>query len=161
MNAKITENAKIVYKAGVEGELVYKGDNVSLGYATGHSDLKKGDINKGILHTGDLAKMDAEGFFYVVGRKNRYVKIFGFRVNLDEIEQILLDSGYNCACTGSEDTINIFIESKYNIGELKNSITKYTGLNMNAFKVHNIEMFPRNQFGKIQYIKLEKNIKNV
>ena len=55
------------------GEIVYKGKNVSLGYASSFKDLKKGDKNFNILKTGDLASKDKEGFYYIEGRKGREV----------------------------------------------------------------------------------------
>ena len=49
--------------------------------------FKKENFNKGKLFTGDLAKRDEDGFYYITGRKNRYLKMFGLRINLDEVEQ--------------------------------------------------------------------------
>ena len=71
------------------GELVYYGDNVTLGYAQSREDLAKGDERHGRLETGDMAKRDADGFYFVVGRKKRFLKIFGNRVNLVEVEDLL------------------------------------------------------------------------
>ena len=69
--------------------LVYEGKNVTLGYAICKEDLKKEDERYGVLETGDMAKMDEEGYFYIVGRKKRFLKIFGNRVNLDETERMI------------------------------------------------------------------------
>lgn len=41
------------------------------------------------LFNGDLAKIDSDGFYYIVGRKKRFLKIYGNRVNLDEVEKFL------------------------------------------------------------------------
>ncbi|MCI6275232.1 MAG: hypothetical protein MR639_00530 [Clostridium sp.] len=41
------------------------------------------------LFNGDLAKIDSDGFYYIVGRKKRFLKIYGNRVNLDEVEKLL------------------------------------------------------------------------
>ena len=71
--------------AGVAGELVYQGDNVTLGYAEDYLDLAKGDENNGLLRTGDIAKYDDDGFFTIVGRAKRFLKMYGNRINLDEI----------------------------------------------------------------------------
>ena len=56
------DNNKIISEDNVEGELVYKGPNVSMGYANNLEDLSKPDINKGILYTGDIAKKDSDDF---------------------------------------------------------------------------------------------------
>ena len=63
-----------------------------MGYASCFEDLIEDDINKGVLLTGDLATRDNEGFYYIVGRKNRFIKVFGNRINLDEIENLLSDT---------------------------------------------------------------------
>ena len=73
----------------VVGELVYEGPNVTLGYAETQEDLIKGDERHGRLVTGDMAKRDADGFYYIVGRKKRFLKIYGNRVNLDETERMV------------------------------------------------------------------------
>lgn len=52
----------IVEESNIIGELVYKGKNVSLGYAECFNDLLRGDDNKGTLYTGDLVYKDNDGF---------------------------------------------------------------------------------------------------
>ena len=59
------------------GEIVFYGKNVSLGYSNSKKDLKKGDENKGKIFTGDIAFKDENGFFFIVGRNNRTIKLFG------------------------------------------------------------------------------------
>lgn len=67
----------IVEESNIIGELVYKGKNVSLGYAECFNDLLRGDDNKGTLYTGDLVYKDNDGFYYIAGRKKRFLKLFG------------------------------------------------------------------------------------
>ena len=88
---------------------MYSGKNVALGYAKNFKDLSKGDENKGILYTGDLATRDVDGYYYIVGRKKRFVKLFGNRVNLDETERLIKGIIPDCACTGVDDKMIIFI----------------------------------------------------
>ena len=102
------DKGKNIDKSFETGELTYYGDNVTLGYAENRSDLIKGDENHGVLHTGDLAQRDNDGFYYIVGRKNRYLKMFGNRINLDEIEQLILSEEIECACSGVDDSLIIF-----------------------------------------------------
>ena len=87
------------------GELVYEGDNVTLGYAECGEDLLKGDEQHGVLETGDMAQFDEEGFYYIVGRKKRFLKIYGNRVNLDEIDRMVKGEflGIDCAAAGVDD----------------------------------------------------------
>ena len=58
-----------------EGELIYKGPNVCLGYASRRSELAMGDVNNGVLYTGDVGRIDSNGFATIVGRKKRFVKV--------------------------------------------------------------------------------------
>jgi acyl-CoA synthetase (AMP-forming)/AMP-acid ligase II len=76
---------------GGEGaaELVYEGENVMLGYAETAADLALGDELHGVLRTGDLGTVDAEGYFSLVGRLKRFAKLFGRRVSLEDVEREL------------------------------------------------------------------------
>src|SRR5262249_19353473 len=86
------------------GELVYAGPNVMLGYAQSRQDLAKGDELRGELRTGDLARKDDDGYFYIVGRLKRFLKMFGKRFNLDEVEKIVSQNfGRAVACYGRDD----------------------------------------------------------
>lgn len=136
------------------GELVYYGDNVTMGYAVCREDLAKGDENKGRLETGDMAKKDADGYFYVVGRKKRFLKIFGNRVNLVEIEDMLSKAGYETACVGEDDHMRIYTTS-IDIDGVVNYISEKTGLNRVAFDAIHIDEIPHNDSGKVLYSELK------
>ena len=138
------------------GEIIYEGKNVSMGYAKNIEDLSKENENQGILETGDLATKDNDGYIYIVGRKSRYVKLFGHRVSLDEIEKILLQKRYNCLCCGSDNKVTIFhIDETYN-REVLQYLARTTNIHLNCFKLKHIKKFPLNENGKISYKKLEK-----
>jgi acyl-CoA synthetase (AMP-forming)/AMP-acid ligase II len=140
---------------GKKGEIIYEGKNVSMGYANNCNDLNKTDENKGILRTGDLAIKDQDGFFYIIGRKSRDIKLFGHRINLDEIEQILFEKGYNCSCCGSDNEVTIFhVDSTYN-SEILEYISKTINIHPDCFKLKHIKKFPLNENGKVSYKKLE------
>lgn len=142
------------------GELVYEGENVTLGYAECRLDLEKSDERHGILETGDMAKKDPDGFFYIVGRKKRFLKIFGNRVNLDETERMIKAhfEGMECACTGVDDKLYVFItvENEELCKEVHHFLAAKTGLNQTAFAVKTVDEVPKNEAGKILYTKLEK-----
>jgi acyl-CoA synthetase (AMP-forming)/AMP-acid ligase II len=135
------------------GELVYKGNNVTMGYAESCKDLCIGDENGGILKTGDIAKRDDDGFYYIVGRKKRFLKLFGNRVNLYEVEQLIKRSGYDCVLSGEDDHLRIYTTSRKNThqSDIKNFVSKRIGVHPSAFDVIYIEMIPRNEAGKIIY----------
>lgn len=67
-------------------EVVYRGPNVMMGYATSAADLARGDETSGVLRTGDLGSLDSEGYLRLTGRLDRDVKILGHRLNLDEVQ---------------------------------------------------------------------------
>ena len=138
----------------VIGELVYRGRNVSMGYAECGSDLQKEDENQGVLITGDLAKRDEDNFYYIVGRKKRFIKLFGNRVNLDETEQILKSIIADCACTGEDDLMQIYITDETRIGEIRSFISSKTGIHHSAFKIKHIDVIPKNTSGKTIYSNL-------
>lgn len=140
------------------GELVYKGDNVTLGYARGAEDLCLPDRFCGVLATGDMAKFDSDGFFYITGRKKRFLKIFGNRINLDEIEQLLRQAGYSCVCGGRDDRLMIYMEKAPDnvLSEAADFISRKTGLNRSAFRAVPVDEIPRNDSGKVLYSRLEE-----
>lgn len=134
-----------------DGELIYKGENVSLGYAECAEDLMKGDENHGVLHTGDMARVDEDGFYYITGRKKRFVKVWGNRCNLDQVEQLVKPITTTCACAGVDDHITVFVTKEGLEKEIKDLLASKTGLNPIAFAVKVIEAIPVKDSGKIDY----------
>ena len=88
-------------------------------------DLKKRDINKGKLFTGDLAYKDNDDYFYIVGRKNRISKIFGLRIDLDDIEKKLKKSSFKIKCIPDNKYLRILIINDYNLNMIKKIIDIY------------------------------------
>jgi acyl-CoA synthetase (AMP-forming)/AMP-acid ligase II len=134
-----------------DGELVYRGPNVSLGYADDAADLARGDDNGGVLHTGDVAQCDADGLYTIVGRKKRMLKLFGNRINLEDVERMVADLGYDCACAGEDDRLRIHTTDADNHTAIRAFVAERTGINPSAFSVHHIAAIPRNEAGKILY----------
>lgn len=152
----IDNSGNEINEAGIDGELIYEGPNVSLGYAENESDLTLGDLNQSVLHTGDVARRDEDGFYYITGRLKRFVKIWGNRCNLDAIEQLLKPIIPEVACVGVDDLITIFTIEEGHEATLKNTLTKKTGLNGRAFSVRVIPEIPKNESGKTLYSELQK-----
>ena len=153
----IDEDGKEIIEPNITGELVYMGKNVTLGYAECGEDLIKGDERNGVLYTGDMARFDEDGFYYIVGRKKRFLKIYGNRVNLDEIERLIKGKfSIEAATTGMDDHLYIFVtDSKY-VPEIKSFIVSLTKLYQAAFKVAVIDEIPKNSSGKPLYNELMK-----
>ena len=154
----IDENDNIIDVADVTGELVYEGPNVTMGYAECGEDLIKGDERNGRLATGDMAKRDEDGFYFIVGRKKRFLKIYGNRVNLDEVDR-LIKAEFNfidCASAGVDDHMYIFVTDEDVIEPVRKFIADKTKLNHTAFNVIKIEEIPKNDAGKTLYKELTK-----
>ncbi len=149
------DKGRVINESNIPGELVYQGENVSLGYADNRFDLCKGDENKGVLRTGDIARRDEDDFYYIVGRKKRFLKIFGNRVNLDDIEYIIKTAGYDCACAGTDDNLKIFVTNRNDIAPISKHISNHTRINKTGFDVLLIDEIPRSEAGKIQYFSLD------
>ena len=137
------------------GEMVYFGENVTLGYAENRKDLNKPDENNGELHTGDMAKRDADGFLYVVGRLKRFLKLFGNRVNLDEVETLLKAEGIEAVCAGKDDRMIIHITNPEQEKEVMDFIVNHTGITRSGFLIRHITEIPRSESGKILYSALK------
>lgn len=139
------------------GELVYEGANVTLGYAEKGDDLILGDERHGVLHTGDMAQFDEDGYFYIVGRRKRFLKIYGNRVNLDEIDRLIKGKfSIDVASAGVDDHMYIFLTDQSRSEAVKDFIISKTKLNPAAFKTFIIDEIPKNDAGKTLYKELEK-----
>ena len=142
----------------VTGELVYEGPNVTMGYAECGEDLIKGDERGGILRTGDMARFDSEGYYYIVGRKKRFLKIYGNRVNLDEIDRMIKArfDNIDVASAGKDDHMYIFLTDERLANEVREFVISKTKLNPAAFKTIVIAEIPKNDSGKTLYKELNK-----
>lgn len=148
----VDDNGTIIQKENTIGEIVYYGPNVTMGYATSIDDLLLGDERKGKYYTGDMAYFDADGCLFIVGRKGRFVKIFGYRVSLDEVEKLLTaEFGREFACSGDDRCIKIYHEQNINDDEIIDYISIKIGIIRSAFKSIRIDKIPRNDYGKILY----------
>lgn len=152
------DNQQIIEQTGQVGELVYYGKNVTLGYAESGKDLILGDERHGCLHTGDLARCDSEGYYTIVGRKKRFLKIFGKRTNLEEAEQLLKQHFHimDVACGGVDDKMYLFLTDETLTDKVIPYISNKLGLHHLAFCVKLIPKIPKNKAGKTIYRELEQ-----
>lgn len=146
------QNGDPVADPEVEGELVYTGPNVMLGYATQREDLAKGDELGGCLHTGDRARLDAEGYVFILGRSKRDTKLFGLRVNLDELEAFVKRYGPAAAVAGSGRVV-IFCEfgTEAAHAEILAALAAKLKIHRSAFEFRRIDKLPTKSTGKINY----------
>ena len=77
-----------ICQAGEIGEIIHKGSFISPGYWN-DKEITNRTFEKGYIHTGDLGKLDEDGYLYFVGRKDSMIKVQGYRVSPAEIESCL------------------------------------------------------------------------
>ena len=77
---------------GEVGELVASGGNIMQGYWR-NPEATREALGPYGYHTGDLGYRDADGYFFVVGRKDNQLKVGGHRINIQEIEDLIIDAG--------------------------------------------------------------------
>jgi acyl-CoA synthetase (AMP-forming)/AMP-acid ligase II len=145
---------------GMEGseELVYAGPNVMMGYADRREDLALGDVQQGVLNTGDLGRVDAEGYFSVIGRLKRFAKLFGRRVSLEDIEREMESSfPVRAAALDGGDRILLYVERTGTIAvdALAGHAARFLGVPPKAVDVRLAEALPLTSAGKKNYQALE------
>ena len=142
------------------GEIIYSGENVMLGYAENRLELSLGDVNKGILETGDLGEFDEDGYIYITGRKKRFIKIAGSRFNLDDIEHTLEKYfEINFMVIGTDENLRVFYEEdKINLEELNTLLQRKYHLNRSFTKLNLLSKIPLSSNGKKDYEYLKREI---
>ncbi len=129
------------------GELVYEGPNVMLGYAETPADFSLGrTVHE--LRTGDLARRRTDGLFEIVGRMNRFVKIFGLRVDLDRVERLLADEGMEVRAANADERLLLFAPSDRAAMRARERVAALVGVPMHAIGTYAVEQFPRTSSGK-------------
>jgi len=151
----IGENNKIIKDKMIEGELVFKGKNIFCGYIQDFKGFEKLESRR-LLYTGDLAFKDKFNNIIISGRKSRFVKIDGHRVDLDYLEQIIEKNRINCVCIGKDELVNIIYENKINLKKILNILKKFKKINLKHFKFKCMDKIPLLPSGKKNY-----SLKNV
>jgi acyl-CoA synthetase (AMP-forming)/AMP-acid ligase II len=134
-------------QAGV-GEIVYRGPNVMLGYADSPAELALGRTIDA-LHTGDLAVKDPDGTFRIIGRRSRITKVFGLRIDLDRVEQVLADEGIAASVTGDDTTLCVVAEGRVHEAHVADRAARASGLPIHVVHARVIDRLPRLGNGKL------------
>ena len=142
-------------------ELIYRGANVMLGYAESRADLDRGDDLAGVLRTGDIGRRDAEGFYFLTGRLKRFIKLSGARVNLDDVEKILVnDFDTPLACVGTDERLVVVLTESSSVTDaairelLRVRCDIYAGL----VAVERKSALPLTDNGKVDYPALMRSL---
>ncbi|QNK62305.1 AMP-binding protein [Pedobacter sp. PAMC26386] len=135
-------------------ELIYLGANIFGGYAKSLADLTTFHRAER-LHTGDVARKDEDGYYYITGRIKRIVKLFGTRMNLDEVELILKNAlgGETFVCLGIEDKslLVLHLNEELAAEAVKQVLKEKLSLHPTMIKVKFVESVPLTPNGKIDY----------
>lgn len=133
-----------------EGELLYKGPNVAMGYAFSRDDLTLGDVFQGSLLTGDQVKIDDDGFIFIVGRRKRFVKLHGISVNLDHVESVLKSAELNCVVVGKENLIVICF-ADCDTQDVSTQVADKFTFHPSCLRLQKLDAIPINANGKPDY----------
>ncbi|MGW6443567.1 AMP-binding protein [Lentzea sp. NPDC055074] len=150
------EDGTEITEPGVTGEVVYRGPNVMMGYAESEAELALGDVTGGELVTGDLGHLDADGYLFVTGRIKRIGKVFGNRVSLDDLEQIVKAHG-PAAAVPAGDKVVVWLDGadKATCKTAAKLLSETLHLHVTGFDVRPSDGFPLLPSGKIDYRSLE------
>ncbi len=131
------------------GELVYEGPNVMLGYARRPTDLALGrTIDE--LHTGDLARYHPDsGVYEIVGRRSRFIKPFGLRIDVDALQRDLVEflESTDVAVAGDDDGVAV-VAPGCDPRALRDEVQHRTGLPAGSVAVDTDSPIPRTESSK-------------
>jgi acyl-CoA synthetase (AMP-forming)/AMP-acid ligase II len=131
------------------GELVYRGPNVMMGYAHRPADLALGKTVEA-LHTGDIVRRGSEGLYEVIGRRSRFVKMYGLRIDLQRVEATLRDHGLTAFCTDVDDRLAVAALG-HDEGEVQRVTAAAAGVPASAVKAITVAELPMLPSGKPDY----------
>ncbi|KRC52723.1 MULTISPECIES: AMP-binding protein [unclassified Nocardioides] len=135
------------------GELVYAGPNVMMGYAESPADLARGpELDE--LRTGDLARIGPDGLVEIVGRRSRFAKLFGQRIDLDRVQTLLALGGHEAGCAEAADAEQLVVAvpgaaDGPALAEVAAAVVVDTGLPAHAVRVVPVDDLPRLPNGKL------------
>lgn len=154
----ILDEEGVAVPQGEEGIVWYEGPNVMMGYADKRADLARGDDQHGKLATGDVGWLDADGRLTITGRVKRFGKVYGLRVNLDEIEQLAKTVWTRTAVVQTGDKVQVFLASTTGsapVDDIKAVFAKHYTLPPTAYSFRLIDEIPFTDRGKTNYRTLE------
>ncbi len=166
VQVRIVDELDRLLPTGEIGELICRGPNIMLGYH-GQEEVTRDALRGGWLHTGDMARMDDEGFLYIVDRKRDMINSGGENISPREIEEVLVVHPLidEAAVVGMEDPIwgeavRAFIVCKAGTQLTKNEVIEHCRQHVASYKkpkhVSFIHEIPKNPSGKILKAKLRR-----
>lgn len=148
--ALVDEQGREITACDTEGELVYEGPNVMLGYALSRDDLAKGrEIEK--LATGDMATVNQRGLYRITGRRSRFLKLFGLRIGLDELESQLEREGLAAVCGGTDAALVVLTLQRGAAPAIARLLAERCKLPASVIDVREVGDYPLLPSGKVDY----------
>jgi acyl-CoA ligase (AMP-forming) (exosortase A-associated) len=165
-------------KPGEIGELVHRGPTVSMGY-WGQPELTALVLRphpflppelateEKVCYSGDMVKMDEDGFLYFIGRRDTMIKSSGFRISPTEVEEVLFQSGSvgHAAVIGVPDevlgqSIKAFVVPKEGLALAPDALVAFCAEKIPRHMVpKSIEVLlelPKMNNGKVDYVALRR-----
>jgi long-chain acyl-CoA synthetase len=150
------------------GEITATGENITLGYWNDPEETEK-YFRNGRLHTGDIARVDADGFIFIVERERELIKSGGNRVSAKEVEDVIaeLTEVVEVAVLGAPhellgEAIKAFVVVAQNSKLTPDSVEAHCRKRLPSFKAPEEVLFlpnmPHNGSGKVQKLKLREMI---
>ncbi|MBR3547556.1 MAG: hypothetical protein IKN86_08335 [Bacteroidaceae bacterium] len=144
------DNGNETFEGDAQGEMVNRGENVTLGCATCCEDLLKCDENHGIMYTVDLARRDADGYYFIIDSLKRFLKIFGLRIGLDEVGRMIkAEYKTDWYCKGNDEKLIVLVTGPKLIDVLPTFIEEKSHLFHQKIEVRVVNEMLRNEAGKV------------
>ena len=146
---------------GEEGLVWYEGPNVMMGYAETRDDLMRGDDQGGVLTTGDMGRLDTGGRLTITGRVKRFGKIYGLRINLDEVEKLAKTLRPDAAVVQKDQKVRVFLAADAGkpaaeaAEKMRAAFAGRYTLPLTAYEFRFIAKIPHTARGKTDYRRLE------
>ena len=150
----IRDENGVVLPSRVEGNVWFEGPNVMMGYAETAQDMARGDDRNGVLETGDIGWLSDDGHLTITGRSKRVGKVYGLRVNLDEIERVMSALHSPVAAVQGRDKIVLLVATTDGVVDaspFRDEFAKRFTLPLTAIEVRSIDHIPITSRGKTDY----------
>ena len=136
-----------------QGEVIYEGANVMMGYARCRDDLALPDQMGGVLRTGDGGTLDPDGFLTLSGRLNRLAKVQGWRLDLDEVEATLAAAlGHPVAALDLGESVRLVVCGPADA--VRAALAEHFALPPHVFEIVEAQTLPLLANGKTDYATL-------
>lgn len=144
----VGEDGKDIDLLDTPGELIYTGPNVMMGYALSRDELA---LDKATLElsTGDIALCNSSGLYKIVGRKSRFSKLYGKRLNLDDVERYLQELKTPAYCVSNDKSLFIISEEDELPDFIVEKVAKRFSLSSSDIVCHMVDTYPLLPSGKI------------